>query len=750
MLKLTWSKASYVAAALGLLSVASPVQYGRAAEGTPPSLPGGIPLLPAGDGPQPLPRPDWLLGGSLPRTQVYRSRDGSEVILANGLIQRRLRLTPNGATVGLDDLRSGQHFLRAVKPEARITLDGKAYTVGGLLGQRDLAYLAADWIPSLTNDPSSFQLESVELSDPVAPFGWKRTRRAADLAWPPAGRHVALAFRGPDTATRGLHLVVHHEMYDGVPVSAKWITLSNGTPHAVVIDALTNEELAVVEAESAVDGRERHQWVTPPIDVLSDYMFKGMDPVTAGRVSSWEPDRAYGTQVSYELQTPCLLVCRPMTGPGVRIEPGHVFTGLRTYLIPHDSAERERRGLALRRVWRTLAPWTTENPVMMHVRSAKRDVFRAAVDQCAEVGFEMIIYTFGSGLNMENQDPAYMAEVKADVDYAHAKGIQVGAYSLFSSRRVDDENDVINPATGKPGGAIFGNAPCLGSRWGLEYLTKITNFLAQTGLDLLEHDGPYPGDVCASTRHPGHRGVADSQWEQWRLSVGLYSWCRSHGIYVNQPDCYFMAGGNKTGMGYRESNWSLPRAQQLVHARQHIFDGTWTKTASMGWMFVPLTEYQGGGPAATIEPLRDHLHDYEMHLVNTLGAGVQACWRGPRLYDAPETRDVVKRWVGWYKQHRAILESDMIHFRRADGQGVDAYLHVNPTLKEKALAVLFNPLNEPVNTRIRVPLYYSGLAQSARVVRADGRTERLRLDGQGNTDLDVRLPAAGFTWCVFE
>jgi hypothetical protein len=75
----------------------------------------------------------------------------------------------------------------------------------------------------------------------------------------------------------------------------------------------------------------------------------------------------------------------------------------------------------------------------------------------------MIIYTFGSGLEMEREDPAYLAQIKADVDYAHGKGIQVGAYSLFSSRRIDDANDVINPKTGKPGGTAFGNAPCFGS-----------------------------------------------------------------------------------------------------------------------------------------------------------------------------------------------------------------------------------------------------------------------------------------------
>ena len=44
----------------------------------------------------------------------------------------------------------------------------------------------------------------------------------------------------------------------------------------------------------------------------------------------------------------------------------------------------------------------------------------------------------------------------------------------------------------------------------------------------------------------------------------------------------------------------------------------------MGWMFVPLVQYQGGGADATIEPLRDHLALYEAHLANDLGFGVQA------------------------------------------------------------------------------------------------------------------------------
>jgi hypothetical protein len=311
----------------------------------------------------------------------------------------------------------------------------------------------------------------------------------------------------------------------------------------------------------------------------------------------------------------------------------------------HDSDNRERQGLAVRRFHRTLAPWIAENPLMMHVRSADRTTFRNAVDQCAEVGFEMIIYTFGSGLNMENNDPEYLARIREDVDYAHARGIEVGGYSLLASRRISDEHDVIHPTTGRPGGAIFGNSPCLGSAWGEDYFRRIKVFLEATGFDLLEHDGSYPGDVCASTQHPGHRGLADSQWQQWRRITGTVRLVPGTGHLSECAGQLFLNGSSKTGMGYREVNWSLPRAEQIIMGRQHIFDGTWEKTPSMGWMFVPLTEYHGGGAAATLEPLREHLAAYEAHLVNNLGAGVQACYRGPRLYDSEETKALVKRWV---------------------------------------------------------------------------------------------------------
>jgi hypothetical protein len=235
------------------------------------------------------------------------------------------------------------------------------------------------------------------------------------------------------------------------------------------------------------------------------------------------------------------------------------------------------------------------------------------------------------------------------------------------------------------------------------------------GIDLLEHDGPYPGDVCGSASHPGHRDLLDSQWTQWKQMTNFYKACRARGIYLNAPDWYYLSGSNKNSMGYREVNWSLPRERQVILGRQNIYDGTWEKTPSMGWMHTPLTVYHmvGDWKESTLEPLADHLEFYEAHLAQNFGSGVQSCYRGMRLFDTEDTKAVVKKWVDFYKRYRAILDSDIIHVRRPDGRQVDCILHVNPQLDIKGLAMVYNPLNTSVKDTLRLPLYYTGLTDTA-------------------------------------
>jgi len=62
-------------------------------------------------------------------------------------------------------------------------------------------------------------------------------------------------------------------------------------------------------------------------------------------------------------------------------------------------------------------------------------IFLQTVDQLAEVGFEMIIYSIASGLNVENTSQETLERLKADITYANTKGIEVGAYDLIALTR---------------------------------------------------------------------------------------------------------------------------------------------------------------------------------------------------------------------------------------------------------------------------------------------------------------------------
>lgn len=686
---------------------------------------------------------DWLVEPIGYRAGVYRSPDGKDIILTNSLVRRTFRISPNVACISFRNLSNGQELLRAVSPEAVVMIDSTVYKVGGLYGQKEKAYFNTGFADSLSNDTTSLQFVRYQVKN-IDPILKTQTRR-------PSGKELILYFANPDSANQKLDVRVHYEIYDAIPLMVKWVTVVNNGMTPIRVNRIKNEILSMVEEESAVVGSPERMKKPQGLYVETNYAFNNaMRYELSDQTTHWLTDSAYTSQVNYNYQTPCILEVYPDKAPGLRLNPYDSLKSVKSFELAMDSYDRERRGLAVRKMYRKVAPWVTENPIFMHLVSKTDEEVYEAIDQCANTGYEALILSFGSHLNMEDSSAVNIARWKKIADSAHARGIRIGGYSLFSSRKISDEDDVINPATGKPGGAFFGNAPCFGSKWGLAYRDKIKYFFEKTGFNIWENDGPYPGDVCASTTHPGHEKLDDSQWKQMEIQKDLYRWLNQKGVYINAPDWYFLDGTHKIAIGYREVNFSLPRENQKILNRQNIFDGTWEKTPSMGWGFVPLVKYQGGGPEAILEPLSEHLEDYEQLMMQYYGAGVQACYRGPRLYDTDTTKQLVTRVISWYKKYRDILNADIIHLRRADGRDWDGWLHVDPALKTKGMFMLFNPTNETITRTIKLPLYYTGLTYNVSIREKDGAPKDYRLNRKYEAEFTFTLPPLGYSWYVLE
>ncbi len=918
------------------------------------------------------PAADWLVNPAPYKARISENKSAGDLVLENGLARRVIRLGPNAATITLQNLVSGEHLIRAVSPEARVTLNGTDYPIGGLAGQKIQNYVKEDWIKGLRPLPGAYQFSRWEEQPVSKRFEWKKRPEwlAKDHPWPPPGKHVVMHYDPPAAPARNLsgpalfeekfggfaapkagwtitaskanarssfanegkageimalpdtsvfaerdwpqgaasvelmldagddtisnawgpglaisaadgstvnfiirpnqqvfespaglagkfdrskpvklratlgegtvtleaaqdpaafetiatipfpkppaklrigkvgrdgkggdyqggdinanlvrcHLLelavrgkdpaakpvprgdlpgidVHYELYDGIPVFSKWLVVRNDTGAATVrVNRFVSEELRLFEAEARGGdchgpGSERER---PNLYVETDMAFGGRMYGTAdNHAVKLDGDPLYNTHVNYMYAPPTLLTVAPrafakgdgnldplgkqdtLLGPDADVARGASFESFRAFELLLDSDDRERRTLAQRRMYRVIAPWTNENPLMFHKIQSDPKTIREAIDQAAEAGFEMVIMSFSSGFNFESHDPKYWDTYKELADYGRSKGIALGGYSLLASRGAGDGTNTKGPTQ-------FGVMPCLGAKWGKDYLDNIVAFSKYAGLTVFENDGSYPGDTCAATDHPFHHGYEDSQWVMWRAIAGQYQALKGQGVFLNIPDWYFLAGSNKCAMGYRETNWSLPRAEQEIIERQCMFDGTWGKTQSMGWMFVPLSQYHGGGAEATIEPLKEHLPHYEARFANLLGYGVQACYRGPRLFDSDETKALVKKWVSFYKQHRDVLDNgELIHLRRANGRDWDGILHANPAGKEKGLACFYNPLTEEVSRKIRIPLHYTGLTQSARISVDGDEPKTVTLTPDNEAEITVRIPAQGRTFLLF-
>lgn len=208
------------------------------------------------------------------------------------------------------------------------------------------------------------------------------------------------------------------------------------------------------------------------------------------------------------------------------------------------------------------------------------------------------------------------------------------------------------------------------------------------------------------------------------------------------PDYYVLNGQVCTGMGYREATDNIDVTLQTVILRQYIFDGTWHKTAGMGWINLNTSVLPGG--------MEKNLDKYERFFFVLLSSGAQVWVRGHRLYDGPESRAMLLNWMDWYRQHSDIICGDIIHLRRPDGRDLDYYLHVNPHSKEKGMLLVFNPLDHEVSKTLKVPLYYTGLSAVAQVREKDGPAKEFELDREYSIELPVSLPANGYTWITIE
>jgi hypothetical protein len=721
--------------------------------------------------PKPAPG-DWLITPPDPpvELQVEPAADGQSARLAlcNGLITRSFHVGRNLACFDYRLLQTHAEFLRAVKPELRLKLDGVWYDVGGLVGQPERSYLVERWLSTMRTPANAFRFAGFTTSTPIERHPWRPKFNAPNLPWPPKGLRVSMHYTAPDSIDpryRNLRITVHYELYQNLPVLSKAFTLENPGADPVQVDEIETEILAVPQDQvgniHAESDFSFHLANHAPDDchALGDHsraidatvpLYRAGRTTTDWRVDPEHDSWAHPTAIEDRFLGHTfrnLMVSRIPNGPAQLVPPGGRFQSHITFELLQDSTDRERHSLGVRRMYRTLCPQVNESLLAAGSPSHDPALIKHLLDQMAELGFESYVITCWPGVSHDNLDPAYVAQWKEITDYAAARGIVVSGYELMvASRGRGADCDCVDPATGKPG-SPFGQSLCLGTRWADDYFNRVWQFIDRTGFKGIGVDGPYHGCPCAATNHLHHAGLADSQWVQWQRQKRMFEEEQRRGMHAGAPDWYFWNGQSSTSLGFREASANLPRELGLLLYRQYIYDGTWFKPPTMGGMGLGLIGTYTDDPRAMLEPLDQNLDWYELNLVQLLGSGCQVNFRANRLYDTDRTRARLKKWVDWYKKYRPILSADIIHVQRPDGRDLDCLLHVNPQLQEPGLVLVFNPLDDTVTRTFRLPLYYTGLTHTAVLYEQENPNARnCPLDRNCALELNVTLPPRGVTW----
>ncbi|WP_220377797.1 MULTISPECIES: LamG domain-containing protein [unclassified Arenibacter] len=712
---------------------------------------------------------DWLINKIDEPVKLFvkKSMDGltSMFQLNNGLVSRTFYVSDNIACVGYTNLSNGAEYVRAVKPEARIMLDSTWYDIGGLQGQPEKSYLMESWYSKMTSNPNAFGLVKIETAMPKERYHWEQKYNALSAPWPAKGLRLTMTFRPTEimTAVKDIEIKINYEIYQGIPVISKWLEVINHNERDVTLDRFESEVLAI------------NQDQVQRIHVESDYSFalanwdkdgSGLlhftgdpKPYQAGQsTTKWVVDPDYHTwatqnaaeDIYLDFPHRNLLLSKLPIGPNVLINNKEPFISNITFELLNDNDDRERQSLAHRRMYKTLAPQVTESLIGAAITSHDETQLKSLIDQMEELGMEKLTIDPWPGVNYDNMDKSYLKHWGTIGKYAEERGIIMAGYELqVASRGRGPEVDCIDPATGTPG-TMFGQSVCIASKWRDDYYPKMWRFYDESKFMVYSADGPYHGDACGSRIHRYHRGLEDSQWEQWKAQIEVIHEAQRRNMNILLPDWYFLNGGSSTGMGYREATANLSPQQQLLLGRQYIYDGTWYKLPTMGWMTLQLIGFYTDDPRVGLEPLNENIERYEQQLIQYLASGSQLTIRGNRMYDTPRTKAMVQKWLNWFKSYRQILTSDIIHVSRPTGRDLDCILHVDPFGKHKGMAIVFNPTDRDIEKELKLPLYYSGLKDSAIVRKEGGSPLKYDLNDKGELLITVKIKAGGTSWFVLE
>lgn len=620
---------------------------------------------------------------------------------------RTFDLKQNFLTVGYENLYTGINTLDETNLQADVV-----FSLNDEYIDEDTSTDAKFDIGGTDETVPTFVYDGYEIENKTKePYHWEYDERISppsmkDTAWPAKGKALVVTFKAPESADKvyqGVEIQVRYEIYEGIPVISKIINVTNTGNEKIYVHRMATEVLPIPLSvkDSLYFETDMNMGYNNHSRNNGKFEYRQWDDVDedSGLLTCQYLMYSFNNGGRYE----------ESYGPNYGLAKDESFTSYKLYELFHSSSYFEWQNMEIKKMYRVLFPQICDAPLIYHVIASDTERVKAAVDQAEEAGFNMVLMSFGSGANVEDISEANIAHYKDICDYAHEKGIMIGAYVMQYARYDNDASTDTGDRC-----MVSGNAETT--------LENTLKFIDATGMDCLEVDGPYPGGVCSkkngAAENHHHDGAEDSIVKQWEYAIrDFYKELRERNVYINAPDWQYAAGASMGVMGYKEAGWAAPTKAQLIYSREMSYNAMFEKTPSMGWTMVPLDPYRGGADAS-FWPYNDKIEEYDFIVGVNMMYGVVGSYRGGNgLYQEGMSKNVMETWTDFYNKYRDILGADIVHIApplREDTQStqteaIDGFIHASADTEQKGLAAFFNQTGETVTQKIKIPLYFTGL-----------------------------------------
>lgn len=433
--------------------------------------------------------------------------------------------------------------------------------------------------------------------------------------------------------------------------------------------------------------------------------------------------------------------------------PGETAESFNLYTVATPN-HQEGRSVWTQRVLKHAAPWLARTYVSLQCGGIRPradmsgpEQFRRLADDCAQAGVEKVTFFVGqwwtnTGDYEIRRDlfPNGEADLRAAIDYYHAKGIKVGPYTSYSiachDTRVRKEHldwECVGAEGQRFYPAGLGNM-CFLSGFGDFILEKYRWMVERLGVDEIFIDGPT--DIPCFQKGHGHANENDYEYRNWLWEKAFLQWARDRDIFVDIPrgPNYLMMGACALPGGYTEQDYChCSGMDQIVNSRARLYQARFNTPACCTWAMACTDAYH----RHSLELDEERPWLYEHALAGMFGYGHPGALYGARLWCGPRTKETLIRWIAFYKRFRDTLSGDFLHLIPPDGEHPDAVLHTNPAARAPAVAVFINPAAKGQKINAVLPLHYAGFQPGANVKSADGL--EIELDDRAAAPISVAL-----------